>query len=125
MLLERIEKIVKELTREKFTKGIVLFGSCARGKATPISDIDICVIDDDKFSKQTRMKAYGYASDKINISLFSDLPLYIKYEIFKGKPLFIKNKKFFRALREKVVLNYLEQKWLFDFHLRGKKWSID
>lgn len=70
-----IKKIVQEL-KKRFVEGIILFGSYAKGKETPLSDIDICVIDNPKFPEKERKKAYLYGNDKVHISLFSELPIY-------------------------------------------------
>jgi predicted nucleotidyltransferase len=125
---KELEKIANELKKEKFVEAIILFGSFAKGKATPISDIDVCVIDNQKFPKKVRRKAYAYSSEKVNISLFSELPLYIKHEVLKGKPMFIRHKNFFRKIKEITTLEYLHTRWLWETHfeIRKKlgKWSI-
>ena len=121
---EILEKIIEELKLLPFTEAIVLFGSHAKNKATSISDVDVCVIDNEKFPKEKRREVYQYSTDKINISLFSDLPLYIKYEVFKGKLLFVKDKSNFRRLRENITLEYLNKKWLWEDYFRRRKWSI-
>jgi predicted nucleotidyltransferase len=124
----KLKKIVAELKDLSFTKAVILFGSSVKGKATPISDIDVCVIDDEKFSKTERRKVYGYSTDKIQVSLFSDLPLYIKYEVLRGKILVVRDEKYFKKLKGRTVLNYLHTKWLWEehFELRKRlgKWSI-
>jgi len=79
------KELIEELGRFPFTKVVFEFGSSASGKKTPISDIDICVIDDESFPKDKRREVYQYSEKPFDISLFSDLPLYIKYEVLKGK----------------------------------------
>lgn len=125
---KKLNKIVNDLKSLPFTKALILFGSFARGKATPISDIDVCVIDDEKFPKIERRKVYGYSTDKIQVSLFSDLPLYIKYEVLRGEPIFIRDENYLKRLKEKTILNYLHTKWLWEEHFEHRKrlgkWSI-
>ena len=113
--MEKIKKIVEELKKEKFVEGIILFGSYAKGKETPLSDIDLCVIDNPKFPEKERKKAYLYGNDKVQISLFSELPLYIKFEVLKyGKVLFARNPRMLKEIKEKTVSDYLGHKWLWN-----------
>lgn len=125
---EKLKKILEELKKFKFVKAIVLFGSKARKKATLISDFDICVIDDEKYPKKERRKVYFYSEKPFDISLFSDLPLYIKFEVLKGKVLWLKSIKDFINIREETTLSYLDQKWIWEDFFRERKeigkWSI-
>lgn len=118
-------KIVEKLKESPFTLGIILFGSYLR-KATPISDIDICVIDDVNFPREERLKVFELSTDKIDISLFSLLPLYIKFEVLKGEPIWLRDKGLLRELKEKIVLEYLEMKPLWEEldRKRMEKWLI-
>lgn len=119
-----IKKIVQELKKEKFVEGIILFGSYAKGKETPLSDIDLCVIDNPKFPEKERKKAYLYGNDKVQISLFSELPLYIKFEVLKyGKVLFARNPCMLKEIKEKTVSDYLEHKWLWEQYFKIRKES--
>ena len=88
-----VSKLVSQLKRDKNVIAIYLFGSHGTARETPLSDIDICV-----FMKVTTtgniLKIKSYGSEIIDISLFDTLPIYLKPEVFKGKPLFIRDKYF-------------------------------
>ena len=43
LLSEAFQKLVKDLEKHPKVIAAVLFGSCARGEQTPLSDIDIAV----------------------------------------------------------------------------------
>ena len=65
---------------------ILLFGSRARGEATPASDMDICLVlcpgkYDGKTLSQKRL-SYLKESDA-DIHIFSQLPLYIRRRVLK------------------------------------------
>lgn len=86
-----LPKIVQELRKIKEVEGIYLFGSAAKGRASPLSDIDICVVTG-KITKKARAEILSLGSDTVDISLFHDLPVYIQFRIIKeGRPLYQKN----------------------------------
>jgi len=47
-----IDSIAEEIKKEISTKGILVFGSYAKGENTVDSDLDICVITDEKMRKK-------------------------------------------------------------------------
>ncbi|MBS3168850.1 nucleotidyltransferase domain-containing protein [Candidatus Woesearchaeota archaeon] len=94
MNLDRnVDRLVNQLKRDKSVLAVYLFGSHGTRRETPLSDVDICV-----FTKTTtksdilNIKSFG--SDKFDISLFDTLPIYLKSEVFKGKPLFVRDRYF-------------------------------
>lgn len=105
------EKLLKELKRIKEVKAIYLFGSHAAGKATPISDIDICAITDRDISKDKKADITSCSNDKLDISVFWDLPIMIRYRVLKeGKPLFERDKKFLHNITIATLREYLDFK---------------
>ena len=103
-----LDKVLKELKRYKFVKAIYIFGSYAQKKNTPVSDIDICIIDDVRYSSKSRRKVYLYSENKFDISLFSDLPLQIRYEVFKGKCVSVTDKNYIAKLKEVILREYFD-----------------
>ena len=77
--------IIKELQRKKEVIAAYQFGSHQTSKQTPLSDIDICLFIKE-MDNQTILDLSSYGSEKIDISLFDNLPIYIKPEVFRGKP---------------------------------------
>ena len=51
---KEIEPVVNEIKNIKGVEGIYLFGSYARKKTKPYSDIDICVITEKDIQKKTK-----------------------------------------------------------------------
>ena len=82
-----IKQTLLKLDKKKRIKFIILFGSVARGKNNPLSDIDIAVYYDG--NKEERFKfrvtALGNLSDKVDLHIFQDLPLTVKKEVIMGK----------------------------------------
>jgi len=110
-----IQASVDKLKVFPFALAVILFGSHARGQATPISDIDLCVLDDFKFPKEERMKALDYASSTVSISLFSELPLYVQFDVLsEGVVLWARNEERLLELKERVILEYMDTRYLWE-----------
>ena len=83
---KEIDKIIEPFKRNKDVISIYLFGSYARGREKPFSDIDICVVAD---REANRDEILSHSSKKIDISIFHDLPLSMRFRVIKeGKLLF-------------------------------------
>jgi len=109
-LQNEFKKIIRQLKDIKEIKAIYLFGSVAKERATPVSDIDICVITD-KISEDLKAKISSVSSEKINLSLFWDLPINIQIRIFKeGKKIFVRDEKFLSSLRSETISRFLDFK---------------
>jgi len=103
-----MEKLTKELKKNKDIVAIYQFGSYGTKKYNPqLSDIDICVFTKSPLTKNKILNIYSSGTDKLDISIFDSLPIYVKPEVFKGKPLFIKDKYFIA----KVFAQSLRSSW--------------
>lgn len=111
---DEINKIVEELKKYPEVMAIILFGSYAREKLKPLSDIDIAVILKEP-DKKLESEVTGFSSNIFDIVLFHRLPLYIQFEVFKfGKPLFVKDKRYFLEIKNAVLRDYLEMSYLYE-----------
>jgi hypothetical protein len=117
----KTKHVVRELSKFPFTVAVYMFGSGTEGKATKISDIDICVVDDTRFDTKQRKKVYQFSSEPFDVSLFSDLPLYMKYEVLKGKLVYVKAKSFLTNIKESVIREYLDTRHIWDEGLKIRK----
>ncbi len=109
-LQNEFKKIIRQLKDIKEIKAVYLFGSVAKKRATPISDIDICVITD-KINEDLKAKISSVSSEKINLSLFWDLPINIQIRIFKeGKKILVRDEKFLSSLRSETISRFLDFK---------------
>ena len=89
-----MDKTIKELKSDPNIIAVYKFGSHGTKKETSLSDIDLCVFTKNKkLSNKEVLKIKSYGTDKLDISVFNRLPSYIKPNVFKGKPLFVKDKK--------------------------------
>ena len=89
MKQEIINKITREIAKIKNIDAIYLFGSSARREQNKNSDIDLCIIG--KLNKEEKTNLFSFASEKIDICLFNEIPIFIQIRVFsEGKLLFIK-----------------------------------
>lgn len=96
------------LDHEHKIKFMVLFGSVARGKETPLSDIDIAIFyqgtPQERF--KFRIKASGNLPDNVDVQIFQDLPLAVQKEVLAGKALYYDNFQFIFDEYIKVIKEY-------------------
>jgi predicted nucleotidyltransferase len=88
---ENINKVTSKLKKFGFVHSIILFGSRARGTETYKSDMDICIIPepDIEVSLKDRISLNNLVPENIDISLFDELPVYIRKRIFlEGRVLY-------------------------------------
>lgn len=92
-----IDKAVNEIRRldiKNKIEFIVLYGSMIKDRNNPLSDTDIAIYysGNEKERFEFRIKAQGRLSDRFDIQIFQDLPLYVRGEIIKNNmPLYYKN----------------------------------
>lgn len=103
-----VSALVEKIKKEKGVEAIYLFGSHVSGKPKPYSDIDLCVITGKNAEREAIL---SNSSDKIDTSIFWDLPLNIRFRVIKeGKPLYVKNKLRIHRIGVKTVMSYLDFK---------------
>lgn len=113
----RTDTIIEELTENKKVEAIYLFGSYARGKLKPFSDIDICVITERNISKEVKEGILSNSSKKIDISMFWDLPLSIRFRVIKeGKLLYKKDDLKLQRVKVDTFKAYLDFKPIIKEH---------
>ncbi len=107
-LNEKISKVIEIIKSHPNVVAIYLFGSHAKGEATPLSDIDIAVILENP-TPESEADIGSLSSPEIDVVLFHRLPLHIKYEVFKyGKEIFVRNEEKLLEIKLKVTREYLD-----------------
>lgn len=108
--LKEIEELVGKLEPFKEVKAVYLFGSQVKGKATPLSDIDICVVTD-KAGEYVKAEISSLSSEKVEVSIFEDLPMNLQVRVFKeGKVLFMGDERFISSIKADLISKYLDFK---------------
>ncbi len=108
---QEIKKVVNKVKKNKDVLAVMLFGSYAGRKISPLSDVDLCVILNKKYSSKEmtrkRLKYLTYASNKFDIQIFQLLPLYIKIKILKEhKILYSKNTRKIYDIAYQTIKEY-------------------
>ncbi len=79
---------------------IILHGSAAEERMTSDSDIDLCIDHNGPRDEAARFRHAVLSllpSDRFDVQVFQLLPLYVRVEILRGIPVFVRNR---RALYE-------------------------
>ncbi|MFH1889817.1 MAG: nucleotidyltransferase domain-containing protein [Nanoarchaeota archaeon] len=118
LLGEKFEKLVKE---DKEIIAVVIFGSFVTNREYS-RDVDVCLILDKSYPNSymttKRLKFLSVMSGQFDITIFQQLPLYIKQRVLKdGKVILSKNDDVLYDIAyamikdynlfEKIYLNYL------------------
>jgi hypothetical protein len=103
-----VKSLVTALRRTPGIAAVYLFGSYALGKATPLSDIDICIFDKG-LTASKRSEIGAMASERLDLSFFDKLPVSVQMRVFKdGKALFVKDNRFLREAMNSTLKRYLD-----------------
>ena len=106
---------------EEIPKGgvfaVILFGSHATKKAGPLSDIDPCIVGDRALTAQQKNELLSFGSRSIELSLFWDLPLRIRFRVIRdGIILYCKNPELLHHITVDTVRIYLDREPLIKKH---------
>ena len=106
-----VDRVVEDLKKYPEVVAIVLYGSYAKGKEKPLSDIDIAVILKDQ---NLEAEVSSFSSNILDVVPFHRLPLYIQFEVLKyGKVLFSRDREYFMDVKKKTLRDYLEMSYLY------------
>jgi len=114
-----IKPVIDELFEKKNVIALILFGSVARDQSRQFSDIDLCIVTRTEIAESDRVDILSYGSGKIEVSLFHDLPLTIRFRVLKeGKILFCKDDLYLHRITITTVREYLDCAPLIMRHCR-------
>jgi len=120
-LNQYIDLLKQFFEKKSYIKVAYLFGSQAEEKASPLSDVDIGVLIDEKMGKEQRLElkleliselSKLLKTDKIDLIIMNNASINLNYEIIKcGKILFEKDAAS-RILFESMILSkYLDRRY--------------
>jgi predicted nucleotidyltransferase len=76
---------------------IILYGSAAEGRIRKSSDIDLCIdldAETDFDRSKFRLTVLSELPDYFDVQIFSQLPLYVKKEVLRGKVIFCRDEEY-------------------------------
>ncbi len=107
-IIEKSKEIILKNSEEK-VEAILLFGSHAKGEANWRSDIDLCVLfknrKDTKEATRFRKKMAGLLNSKIDVQVFSTLPMKVKRDLMRKHRIVFQSREFDNIKFENKVLN--------------------
>jgi predicted nucleotidyltransferase len=116
--IRKFLRVIRKFEEFKRVKFIILFGSAAEGKLSEESDIDICIyfdgskIEGEKF----RLKLLSELPDYFDVQIFNSLPVFVKKEVLRGKPIYIGDREFTYEVFYRTLEEFEEfRKYLYDY----------
>lgn len=90
-----VDRVLDQARRDRDVLAVILFGSRARGEASPSSDVDLClVLDQHSRSKleMSRLRLAYLAAGEADVVVFQQLPLHVRSRVLKeGQVLLVKD----------------------------------
>ena len=90
-----VTKLVEDAKNDRDVLAVILFGSEARGEARAGSDVDVCLVLEDKRLDtlgQSQKRIAYLASYDLDIQIFQQIPLHLRVRVLReGKVLFCRD----------------------------------
>ena len=105
-LSRTLARLVARAVGDPHVLAVMLFGSHARGDATPVSDVDVCLVAPTAPSNEeaTRVRLDYLSAFDLDIAVFQQVPLYVRVRILKeGRVLFVRDEDALYALAIRTV----------------------
>ena len=91
---QKIEELLEKAKKDKEILAVIIFGSFARGEK--FEDIDVCLVMGKNYDlvKAGKMRIeLSSLSDKFDVHIFQQMPLYVRARIFReGKLIFCRDR---------------------------------
>ncbi len=117
-----INIIIEKAKKDKQVIAVALFGSYSRNEQKKNSDVDICIFLNKKYSNlemsTKRLNFLKEVSNKFDIQIFQQLPVYIRIRILKEhKILFVKNEDLLYELAFDAIKEFNNYKKLYTLYM--------
>ena len=110
-----IEKL-REMPDFHRVKFVILYGSQALGKATPMSDYDFAIYYDGNKNERYRFLINANFNKNFDAKIFQDLPLYIQKEVLKGKVIYAEDLSFVYDIAYETIKRFERfKKYYYDY----------
>jgi hypothetical protein len=95
---------IKNLDKEGNILFIIIYGSYANNTFHKDSDIDLCIYYNDNKIERDRFRlcVLSNINDIFDVHIFQDLPLYIRFDVLKGKIVYHKNKDIYDIFKNTI-----------------------
>lgn len=111
----RFQELIPGLTRSLAqcpgVVAVILFGSAAGKRMTPLSDLDICVVTRPDLSHDEWETIMSYSGPDVDLAVFRDLPPVLRYRVIRdGIVLWAYDRKSLHRVRADALRSYLDLK---------------
>jgi hypothetical protein len=116
-----VDKLRVFFAAQKSVRLAYLFGSYAKGKVGPLSDVDVAVLLDRKLIKEERSKmqleliaeiSSLLKTDRVDLVVINDSPIDLNYEIIKhGKIVHVKDPGERVDMESMILSRYLDRRY--------------
>ena len=90
-----LARLLQRATQDTAVLAVLLYGSAARGEATAMSDLDVCLVltPQRRTSAQMSAQRLEYVQEfNLDIQVFQQLPIYLRQRVLKdGRVLFVRD----------------------------------
>lgn len=112
-LRDRVDAAVQQIQQVpgfEHVRFIILYGSTAESRMTQESDIDLCIYFGGERNEAARFRhaALSRLPGNYDIQIFQQLPLYVRVEVLKGIPVFIRNTRFLYEKANETLRDFEE-----------------
>jgi predicted nucleotidyltransferase len=98
---------------------IFLYGSAARGRRTPLSDIDLCILTGPGLTAEEWEAIMSHSGPALDIAIFRDLPPALRYRVIRdGKILLNRDPAAVHRTRADTLREYLDLQPFIDRNAR-------
>lgn len=98
---------------------VILYGSAAEHRMTKESDIDLCVYYEGESADAARFRhavLFRLSGIDCDIQIFQHIPLYVRVEVLKGTPVFVRTTRFLYDKATETLRDFEEFKHrLYDY----------
>lgn len=122
ILEEGLNRLLKKARVDADVYAVILFGSVAKGISNSLSDVDVCIVLNDKldFLAMSLKKLEYLSLVDYDVSIFQQLPLYIRHRVMKeGKVLFYRNEDRLYELAIETMKEFEDFKRIYHEYLEG------
>jgi predicted nucleotidyltransferase len=106
-------KEMRQLTEFEKVQFIILYGSAAEERMTGESDIDLCIYfagDRARAAKFRHKVLSRLPGTRYDIQVFQNLPLYVRVEVLKGTPVFVRDTRFLYETATETIRDFSDFK---------------
>jgi len=110
---------MRQVSGFKHVRFVILYGSAAENRMTKESDIDLCIYYEGDRADAARFRhavLSCLSGIDCDIQIFQHLPLYVRVEVLKGTPVFVRTTRFLYDKATETLRDFEEFKHrLYDY----------